>query len=293
MKKKLAEIFKDKCTTSVILDDVEKYYWYLDEENKPIGISREISRMTRDLIELNYVSVSINNLTDTQKILWINFLIEEDSNYIPINTTGSTNIKFIIFFHDFDTNLQLEFEALVQGFNSNFTTLFLDSKYGVILDLLANSAEDDEVEDFLLASKQDFSDVLTFYQTVNYEINKCLPKKFITELNLFKKFKDTNRSLLKYKDIFLNYITSSEVSLGHPIFGDWFKQIFLIDGELLAVVKCYLENGFNVTMGAKMMHMHRNTFMNKLERFTHVTGLDVKNFDEAVIAYLLIRLIPR
>ena len=54
-------------------------------------------------------------------------------------------------------------------------------------------------------------------------------------------------------------------------------------------MKCYLEKGFNITTGAKAMHMHRNTFMNKLDRFIEMTGLDVKNFDEAVIAYLLIK----
>jgi len=291
MKKKLAKIFKDKCITGVIPDDAGKYYWYLDEENEPIGISKEISRTTRELIELNYVSIGVNNLADTEKFLWLNFLIGEEFNQIPGDPTCTTTLKFIFFFHDFDTDLQLEFESLVQEFNDHFKVFFLESEYGAILDLsvVDDDDEDDEIEDFLLASKQDFSDVLTFYQTVNYEINQWLPEKFKTELDLFKKFKDQDRSLMRYKDIFLNYMSSSEVVAEHPIFGDWFKDIFLIDAELLAVVKCYLENGFNVTMGAKVMHMHRNTFMNKLDRFIDVTGLDVKNFDEAAIAYLLIR----
>jgi len=290
MKKKLAEIFKDKCVTSVIPDDACQYYWYLDEENKPIGISKEISQSTRDLIELNYVSLGINKLADTEKLLWWSFLTGQESGKIPVNATGTTTIKFIFFFHDLSADLQLEFESLVQGFNAEFKVFFLESEYGVILDLLTTNSDDDEIEDFLLASKQDFSSGLAFYQTISYEINKWLPEKFMVELNLFKEFKGINQSLMRYKDIFLNYLISSDVVAEHPIFGDWFKQLFLIDAELSAVVKCYLENGFNVTLGAKMMHMHRNTFTNKLDRFIDVTGLDVKNFDEAVIAYLLIRL---
>ena len=290
MKKKLAEIFKDKCITGVIPDDAGKYYWYLDEKNKPIGISKEISHIEQELIELNYISVGINNLADTEKLLWLNFLVEGEFSGIPVNATGTTTTKFIFFFHDFDTDLKLEFESLVKGFNSSFKVLFFEAEYGVILDLSkASNGEDHEVEDFLLASKQDFSSKLTFYQTINYEINSWLPEKFKTELDLFKKFKDTNLPLMKCKDIFLNYMISIDVVAKHPIFGEWFKQIFLIDAELLAVVKCYLENGFNVTTGARVMHMHRNTFMNKLDRFIDVTGLDVKNFDEAAIAYLLIR----
>jgi len=291
MKKKLAEIFKDKCITGEIPDDAQKYYWYLDEDNEPIGISKEISRATRDLIELTYVNVGVNNLSDTEKLLWLHFLTGKESSKIPINATGSTTVKFIFFFHDFDADLQLEFELLVQEFNDAFKVFFLESKYGVILDLsIANTEVEYEVEDFLLASKQDFSSGLTFYQTISYGINECLPERFMAELDLFKRFKDGNTDLMKYKDIFLSCIVSNEVVAKYPIFNQWFSQFFFIDAELLAVVKCYLENGFNVTTGSKMMHMHRNTFMNKLDRFVDETGLDVKNFDEATIVYLLIRL---
>jgi len=291
MKKKLSEIYNDKCTTDVISNTAGNYYWYLDEENKPIGISKEISRIERELIELNYVSVNANNLADTEKLLWLNFLVGGELSNIPENAFGTTTSKFIFFFHDFDPDLQQEFEILVKGFNNNFKVFNLESDYGVILDLSATDANEDyEVEDFLLAAKQDFSSKLTFYQTVNYEINKSLPAKFKAEFDLFKKFNNFNRPLMKYPDIFLNYMISSEVIAKHPIFDDWFKQAFGLDAQLLAVVKCYLENGFNVTMSARLMHMHRNTFMNKLDRFIDLTGLDIKNFAEAVIAYLLIRL---
>ena len=287
MKKKLSVIFKGKCVTGKIPEDVKKYYWYLDEENRPIGISKEISNTVRDLIEINYVSIGINNLADTQKLLWLSFLTRKDTSQVPINLTKLTSIKFI-FFHNVDPDLKLEFENLVQGFKDSLLVLFLESEYGVILDL-SETEEDYEIEDFLYASKEDFSSVLTFYQTISYEINKCLPKKFMTELTLFKKFEDTNKTLMKYKDIFLNYMISSEVIAKHPIFNDWFKKFSGIDAELLNVVKVYLENGFNITMGAKVLHMHRNTFMNKLDRFILETGLDIRKFDEAVIAYLLIR----
>ena len=290
MKKNLAKIFEDKCITGIIPDDAEKYYWYLDEENKPIGISKEISRSTRELIELNYISIGVNNLTDTEKLLWLNFLNGQDHGKIQAKAFDTTSIKFIFFFHDFDTDLQLEFEMLAQGFNNHYKVIFFESEYGVIIDLSnAKTNENYEVDDFLLASKQDFSSKLIFYQTISYEVDNSLPKKFKNEVDLFKKFKSDSRPLMKHTDIFLNYITRGEIFAEHPLFNDWFKQIFLIDTQILAVVKCYLEHGFNVTTGAKMMHMHRNTFMNKLDRFIHLTGLDIKNFAEATIAYLLIR----
>lgn len=292
MKKKLSEIFKGKCVTGEIPNDADKYYWFFDEENEPIGISKEISRVERDLIELNYVSIDVNKLSDTEKLLWMNFLTgSETSTKIPEIRTGTTLMSFIFFYHDFDTELQKEFESLVGSFCDDFKVLFLDSGYGVILDFSSGSTNDSaEIEDFLLASKQDFSAHLTFYRTIYYEINNLLPRKFDLELILFEAYKDEDADLMKYTDVFLNYLVSSDVVAEHVVFNEWFKSLFVIDAELLSVVKCYLENGFNITTGAKVLHMHRNTFMNKLDRFILETGLDVKKFDEAAIAYLLIRL---
>jgi hypothetical protein len=291
MKKTLSEIFKGRCVTGEIPDDARGYYWYFNEENEPIGISKEISRTERDLIELNYVSIGVNKLTDTEKLLWMNFLTSnETSTKIPEVRTGTTLMSFIFFYHDFDTELQKEFESLVGSFRDDFKVLFLDAEYGVILDFSIGGADDyAEVDDFLLASKQDFSAHLVFYRTIYYEINKLLPHKFGYELVLFKDYKDENTDLMRYTDMFLNYMVSSDVVAEHVVFNDWFKSLFVVDTELLSVVKCYLENGFNITTGAKVLHMHRNTFMNKLDRFILETGLDIKKFDEAAIVYLLIR----
>lgn len=292
MKKKLSEIFKGRCVTGEIPDDAKGYYWYFDEANEPIGISKEISRAEKDLIELNYISIGVNKLTDTQKLLWLNFLTgSETSTKIPEVRTGTTLMSFIFFYHDFDTELQKEFESLVGSFCDDFKVFFLDSKYGVILDFSVGSQNNNlEIENLLLASKQDFSTQLRFYKTIYYEINKLLPHKFGYELALFKDYKNENADLIRYTDMFLNYLASSDVMAEHVVFNDWFKSLFVVDTEILSVVKCYLENGFNITTGAKVLHMHRNTFMNKLDRFILETGLDVKKFDEAAIAYLLIRI---
>lgn len=290
MKKKLANIFKEKCITDTIPADAQNYHWYLDENHKAIGISKEITTTELALIDLLYTRIGINKITDIDKLQWLLFLTEKTPE-IPLKTPDTTHMKWIFFSHAFDPDEQLEFDELVQSFNQTFKVIFLDSKYGVILDLsVENKVDTAEVEDFLLASIQDFSNGLSFYQTMSYEINKWLPGKFSVELAVFKNFKNSNQQLMNHKDIFLNYLISSEVLAQYPIFGDWFKDILVIDAEFLAVVKCYLENGFNITTGAKMMHMHRNTFMNKLDRFVEMTNLDIKHFDEAVIAYLLIQL---
>lgn len=287
MKKQLAQIFANQCVTVEEATNLENYFWYLDESNTPLGISTQISPIEKELIELNYQAIDINAAGNSEKLLWLNFLMSKNSEKQP-NFSAATVVKFIFISHALDVDLQQEFEALVQGFNSNFKVFFTEENYGVILDF-SNMEDDSELADFLLAATTDFTEAINFYLTRNYEINPRLPAKFNDEFEVFKKFQGKG-SILRHKDIFLNYLMSSEVVSAYPIFGDWFERSLLMDKELLQVVKCYLENGFNVTNGAKILHMHRNTFMNKLDRFTQLTGLDIKNFDEATVAYLLIRL---
>lgn len=288
MKKKLAEIFKGKCVAGVIPDDANRYFWFFDEKERPIGISKEISRSELELIRLSYRSMGVDELADPQKSIWRSFLTANGaSGSVPEVKNDVTLVSFIFFYHDFDLNLEQAFESLVKSFRHDFKVIFLEKKYGVILDFSTGKMEEDaEICDFLLASKQDFSTHLIFYRTIYYEIDVQLPRQFKDEWLLFESYKDESVDLMRYTDVFLNHMVSNEAMEGYLVFRDWFKSLFEIDPELLSVVKCYLETGFNVTTGAKMLHMHRNTFMNKLDRFILETGLDVKKFDEAAIAYL-------
>lgn len=288
MKKKLLDIFKDRAVTTITPEAVHRYHWYLDEENVPIGLPLDISQAERDLIGLNYTAIHLKNQKDINQLAWLHFLTSTDFSFDP-PTTDEKKLTFIFLTHDFDDETQHEFAQLLHGFDETIVPFFLDDTYGVLLDFGKNRDEE-EFQDFLLATTEDFSSSLVFYETTPYDITKWLPSKYKAEFDLFKTLRGHRGNVLRHKDLFLNYLVSSDVIGTHPIFGDWFKEILLVDAELLAVVKCYLENGFNVTTGSKMMHMHRNTFANKLDRFKELTGLDVKDFDQAVIAHLLMRL---
>ncbi|MCP8617542.1 PucR family transcriptional regulator [Salirhabdus salicampi] len=61
----------------------------------------------------------------------------------------------------------------------------------------------------------------------------------------------------------------------------------LEDQDLLKTVQVYLRSELNVTEAAKKLHMHRNTLQYRIDKFTDVTGLDIKRFSNAFIVKLL------
>lgn len=64
---------------------------------------------------------------------------------------------------------------------------------------------------------------------------------------------------------------------------------FYDDEEFLHSMKVFIEKNQNTSEAAKALYLHRNTLINRLEKFYRVTGFDLKKFDDAVIIYLLIK----
>jgi len=49
--------------------------------------------------------------------------------------------------------------------------------------------------------------------------------------------------------------------------------------ELLNTVKAYLDNNFNVSEASRVLYIHRNTLMYRLDKFNKMTGLDCSKFE--------------
>ncbi|MBO4413932.1 MAG: helix-turn-helix domain-containing protein [Clostridia bacterium] len=54
------------------------------------------------------------------------------------------------------------------------------------------------------------------------------------------------------------------------------------DGEMLATVQAFFDNGLNVSETARSIFVHRNTLLYRIEKIKRVTGLDIRTFDQAV-----------
>lgn len=54
------------------------------------------------------------------------------------------------------------------------------------------------------------------------------------------------------------------------------------DAELFGTAEQFLENDLNVSETSRALFLHRNTLMYRLEKIKKITGLDLKNFSDAV-----------
>ena len=55
------------------------------------------------------------------------------------------------------------------------------------------------------------------------------------------------------------------------------------DDETLATVNKFFENNLNVSETSRQLYIHRNTLVYSLDKLQKMTGLDLRNFDDAII----------
>lgn len=61
---------------------------------------------------------------------------------------------------------------------------------------------------------------------------------------------------------------------------------FASDKEFIKTIDMFLQCNLNMSVAAKKLYMHRNSLQYRLDRFREHTGIDVRNFHEALTVYL-------
>ncbi len=64
---------------------------------------------------------------------------------------------------------------------------------------------------------------------------------------------------------------------------------YTYDSLMLDTIKTYLESNQNMISASKHLYVHRNTLIQRLDKFHQMTGFDVRVFQDAFLIYQLIR----
>ncbi|MCL2547066.1 MAG: helix-turn-helix domain-containing protein [Oscillospiraceae bacterium] len=97
---------------------------------------------------------------------------------------------------------------------------------------------------------------------------------------------ETDRSILHYAHLGISrLIYQLPVSLCEMFLKEVFKQGSMdkIDQEILLTIQKLFENNLNISETARQLFVHRNTLVYRLDRMKRTTGLDLRDFEDAVV----------
>ncbi len=86
------------------------------------------------------------------------------------------------------------------------------------------------------------------------------------------------------KIIIKESIHEIDAELKHFIFRKYEKDHLILDS-----IKTYLESNQNTSRAAKNLYVHRNTLLQRIDKFYQVTGFDARLFMDAYLIYLLLK----
>ena len=97
---------------------------------------------------------------------------------------------------------------------------------------------------------------------------------------------DTEKAIVSYNDLGIaRLIYQLPTTLCDMFLREVFKKgsIESLDQETLFTIQKFFENNLNVSETSRKLFVHRNTLVYRLEKIKKLTGLDLREFDHAII----------
>ena len=97
---------------------------------------------------------------------------------------------------------------------------------------------------------------------------------------------DTEKSILSYENLGIGrLIYQLPTTMCEMFLSEVFKltSIDSLDQETLLTINRFFENNLNVSEASRKLFVHRNTLVYRLEKIKKITGLDLREFDHAII----------
>ena len=110
-------------------------------------------------------------------------------------------------------------------------------------------------------------------------------KEAQTAIDVGKVF-DTERSIINYENLGIGrLIYQLPTTLCDIFLTEVFKKntIDALDQETLFTINKFFENNLNVSETSRRLFVHRNTLVYRLEKIKKLTGLDLRQFDHAIV----------
>ena len=110
-------------------------------------------------------------------------------------------------------------------------------------------------------------------------------KEAQTAIDVGKVF-DTEKTIIHYENLGIGrLIYQLPTTLCEIFLTEVFKKnsIDSLDQETLFTINKFFENNLNVSETSRKLFVHRNTLVYRLEKIKKLTGLDVRQFDHAII----------
>lgn len=269
---------------SEIPDD---YQWFVTDTNAIIGIAKsDLSAKDAAMLStfLTPYQLTIPKPTDLEK-LWKNRI--HHSNSMP--ETSHEKFRFVYF--SFPKN-QIEPNifrtAMYEFFSNPIPILWENEQEGILIEQQGVQLEDsltyDQIVDTLMS---DLYVKTKFFIGPYLEAFKDLSNQYLSFIQLAKiSASYSDNPVITYVDaIPFRLVNQIPFEQRNQISNLVLKE-FKNDEEMLQTIWTFIQCNLNISLTAKKLYMHRNSLQYRIDKFFEKTGIDVRQFNQALTVYI-------
>ncbi len=282
MKETLKKLYKQDFIEEVLHFDFKKYYYYIDDYNHIFGILKNALSENEHKIILSFYDPFTEEESYVENKELYDYLFGVSKEKIALKNVKYYFIKFLSTI-DEELNSDL-YQLLKESFNQK--AYFIKKKNVYIA--CCDREYDILFLDILKSIESDFLVKLIGFESDLFEVNDLLSTYFIHDFNAFKGYRNTNKLIINKIDLISIQILSQIDNNKKGLIKSYILKEYVNDSEMINIIKMYFETNFNSTLAAKNCYMHRNTFLNKIDKFTQVTHFNLRQYNEAFVVYLAI-----
>jgi hypothetical protein len=287
MLNKLKNHYKETLTTD--LSNQSGYMWFTTHTGEPFGIKQ--SALSESEVQLlqsmfdTYENESVLQYTPVQ-LKWKKILSGENK----VNDQGF--YRFIHFFSKQPILDYTSFSEAVSGLFPEEAVLLLNegNKSGVIIETSKQEFNDTPYEALKDTLSTDFYMDLSIYIGL-FQSDLALAKEiYDREKNDFLSVKGflQPKAVYTIADLLPLMLLQTASPNTHKtltgLLAEWMEE----DKETVNTIKVFVECNMNISLAAKKLYIHRNSLQYRVDKFFDRTGIDVKQFKNALSVYMAI-----
>lgn len=286
----LRKVFKSLLIYNEGISNLDpEYKWFSTENQEVIGIHKEeITAKDASLLAafLSPYNIKFPVLTDEEQ-KWSRLIHSNDENS-KVNLILDTPYRFVYFsIKKNQTNPTSFKDAIHELFTKKVPILWENGHEGIIIE--EQTQEEDSI------SFEQIIDILMsdLYVKINFFVGPF--KEGLEGVNqYYQSIIDTakiavdysNKAVVTYIEaVPYLFIDQTKEDLRLEI-GRTVLQEYINDEETLKMIETFVQCNLNVSETSKELHMHRNSLQYRLDRFHEKTGIDVRQFHQAMTVYL-------
>ncbi|REB10111.1 regulator of polyketide synthase expression [Sporosarcina sp. BI001-red] len=265
------------------------YKWFISHDDEIIGIREdELTVKEQSVLTAFMVPYNVNfPIPTVEEKKWSSIIHSRD---LAAKSNFKITIPFRFVYFSIKKNEidPVVFKSAIQElFSRNVPVLWVNGYEGIIIEELSEFEEGTSYEQIIDILMSDLYVKIKFFVGPYRKNEERIMDHYHAVLTAAREvFFNTNRVVITYMDAIPYLLVHQTDDAFCSEMSDTVLQEYKNDEETLKMIEVFLKSNLNLSETSKILHMHRNSLQYRLDRFFENTGIDIRQFHQAMTVYL-------